>query len=64
MDVLQNSLGDDSVEGVVFERQKMTVADEIDFWRRFNFEINDIWGAASSACTEVQDSRVTAELPE
>ena len=64
MDVLQDSLGDNGIKGVVFERQKMTVADEIDFWGRLDFEINDVWCAASPACTEVQDFRVTAELPE
>ena len=64
MDVLQNSFGDNCVEGVVIERQKMTVADEIDFRGRFDFEIDDVWCAASSACPEVQDFRVTAELPE
>ena len=64
MDVLKDSFGDNRVEGVVFERQKMTVADEIDFRGWFDFEIDDVWCTASSACTEVQDFRVTAELPE
>ena len=64
MDVLQDGFRDDSIEGVVFEREKMSVTDEIDYRGRLDFEVNDVWCAASSAGTEVQDFRFMAELPE
>lgn len=62
--MLQDGFRDDGIEGVVFERQKMSVTDKINCQGRLDVEVDDIWCAASSARTEVQDVRFRAELPE
>ena len=62
MNVLQNGFRDDCIEGIVFERQKMSITDEIDFRGRLDFEVNDVWRTAPIACTEVQNSRVMTKL--
>jgi hypothetical protein len=63
VDVFKHGFRDDSVKGILFEREKMPVADDIYFRGRFDFEVNDIRGTAVSAGTEVQDSRIPMELP-
>jgi len=64
VDVLKHGFRDYSVEGIIFERERMPIADEVYFRGRFDFEVNDMRCPAMPAGTEVQDSRITMELPE
>ena len=59
--MLKDGFRDDCIKGVVAERQKVSIGDNIDFRRDLDVEVDDVWGAAASAGTEVQDFRVGTE---
>ncbi len=51
--MFKHGFRDDGIESVVVERQEMSISDDIDLWGRFDFEIDDVIGAAAVAGTEV-----------
>ena len=51
--MLQHGFRDHGIKGIVFEGQKMPVRDDVNFWGRFDFEVDNIRGTAVVASTEI-----------
>ncbi len=51
--MFKHGFRDDGIESVVLEGQAMPVSDDINFWGRFYFEIDDVSGVSAVAGTEV-----------
>lgn len=61
-DVFQHCLGDNSVEGLVYEGEGVSICDDVYFGEFFYFEVDNVRGAAAGAGPEVQDFCVRAEV--
>ena len=62
--MLKDGFGDYRIKGGISEWQKVSIGDNIDFRCYLDFEIDDVWGAAASAGTEIQDVRIGTEMLE
>ena len=51
--MLQYGFRDHDIKGIVFEGQKMSVRDEVNFWGRFDVEVDNVRSAAVVAGTEI-----------
>ena len=62
LDMLKHRFRNNGIENRVFEREEMSVADDINIRRGFDFKVNRVRRAPIKPGTEIEDFRVLPEL--
>ena len=60
--MLQDGFRDDGIKGSIPEWQEVPIRDNIDFRCPIDVKVDDVWGAAVVAGTEIQDARLGSRV--